>query len=63
MEQTVVASGRFLTLSDVANELKVSIYQVRRLLRQGRLGFIKISTYQRRVPREALEAFINKELQ
>jgi excisionase family DNA binding protein len=53
---------RFLTPEEVAKMLKVSVSTVNRLIRRGQLGFCQISPRTRRVPSEAIDAYIRNEM-
>ena len=58
----MAASGRFLTLKQVADELSSSVQQVRSLIKNGDIKAIRIGengSY--RIERSVFEAYINKQ--
>jgi len=55
-------SRRFFTIEEVARELRVSVDTVRRLIRRGKLGCVQVTARIRRIPREALDLYVRKEL-
>ena len=56
-----MSAPRFLTLSDVAEELQVSLSQVRALVRSGELPAIQIGgRNQWRIERTRFEEYINE---
>lgn len=58
----MAASGRFLTLKQVADELSSSVQQVRSLIKNGDIKAIRIGengSY--RIERRVFEAYINKQ--
>jgi excisionase family DNA binding protein len=62
--QTNAMAARFLQLSDVADELAVSLSQVYHMVRSGELPAIKVGGRgQWRVEREKLEAYIASKYQ
>ena len=57
-----MSAPRFLTLSDVAEELQVSLSQVRALVRSGELPAIQIGgRNQWRIERTRFEEYINEQ--
>jgi putative DNA binding domain, excisionase family protein len=58
----MAASGRFLTLKQVADELSSSVQQVRSLIKNGDIKAIRIGengSY--RIERHVFESYINKQ--
>ena len=58
----MAASGRFLTLKQVADELSSSVQQVRSLIKNGDIKAIRIGengSY--RIERRVFESYINKQ--
>lgn len=57
--------NRVLTVPEVAEELRLSTYTVKRLLNEGRLKGVRTGAYSGkwRVSQAALDAFLNGELE
>ncbi len=53
---------RFFTIHEAAEMLQVSIDTVRRMLRRGQLKCVVITERTRRIPLEALNEFVQKEM-
>jgi excisionase family DNA binding protein len=58
--QAALPARRLLDLHAVADELGCSFYTVDRLLRNGRLSFVRMPSGRRRVRREDLDAAIQQ---
>ena len=58
-----IRQPRYYTPLEVAEELKVSVWIVRRLMNAGKIGYVEASPKRRRIPCEALDRFDRKELQ
>lgn len=59
----LISERRFFIPAEVAKEFSVSVDTVRRMLRRGQIGYDEVSSRTRRIPREALDMLIRKELQ